>query len=116
VYKMELVIIEEEEAVFGGKCGASHCNQWDGDILVPNYFGMDLLFLLSLLSVVKRFSEKFSVKFAFKGCSISNRMKMRWQAFAVVTAQLTGMIVMCHDHNKKTCRLKPYLQNNNTLH
>jgi len=27
---------------FRGEFGASHCNQWDGNALFPNYFGKDL--------------------------------------------------------------------------
>jgi len=37
------VEIVEGKGIFEGECGASHCNQWDGYALCPNYFGEDLL-------------------------------------------------------------------------
>jgi len=38
-------MIVEGKGQFWGECGASRCNQWDGDALFPNYFGENFFLL-----------------------------------------------------------------------
>jgi len=54
-----MVIVEGQRGSFGGEFEASHCNQWDGDVRFPNYFGDDLL---SLSTYIKASGELRSSK------------------------------------------------------